>query len=1135
VTRLSRRDLALIATCILLAAISVAIIARYYHAAFPEASIDFRFDRKSSRPIAERLIASQHADLRAMKHAARFDSDDSAQIFLERSLGLERAKQVTRDRVRIWYWHHRWFRPLQEEELSVDVAPTGEIVSFTHKIPEDRAIPDDRVVRASGAPPPEGAPEARTTPIDFLRQIGVRVDDLRLISTSERQLPKRTQRIYTWESISIRPANAPYRHTVTVDGNLVTGYAQRLKVPDAWLRSYRELRSKNIAAGSVDLIFLAATMIAALVVFIARLRRGDLSIRFLLAIGIASVVLVGGVALNSMPSQFAYYDTTTSYSAFRAQLALQAVMQSLGTAMLLIVVCGAGEVLYRERMPRKLAIPRIFQRRALASRRVFLSLILGYTLVPLFIAYQVVFYLTARKFGAWAPAEVPYDEMLNSALPWLAVLFAGFFPALSEEFLSRAFSIPFLERIVRSRVAAIVLAGFIWGFGHATYPNQPFYIRGVEVGIVGIIAGLLMQRFGLLPLLIWHYTVDAVYTATLLFTSGNAYYVASAAAASLIFAVPLVAAIVLYRRNGGFVPDDDLSNDTIPIAPPPAHPEVEVAAAQFPPAMNVTPARVMACIGAVAIAAIAIAYRPPSPDDAIDYRITKERAKEIANGVVRASSAPSESRQRRAPHQYVIAAPVEGFRSWDPESSREDGGAPGGFDSIAATYLVRSGMSIPDLVRVFRTRIEAATWSVRFFTPMKKEEYFVEVDPRTSRAIGYHKYLEERGPGPALAEPAALEIARRAFATYGIDVNAFDVKEALSFQQPNRRDWLFHFQERTPIAAQAYRRVTVRVAGAEVTQFNKNVKVPDSVVREANTQTLLNVVLFALKIIGAITLLALVVAGIVMASRAHGLPWRRALRWTLILSIIPIASIIARYEPSLFGYQTSMAWETFRVRQITDFVIDFAKQAGILFLALAGLEATIPYAMSLVTREGRMRFGRGAAIAALTAIAILTIVDVAMQWTVIVWPSAASISLSVPENAGTPLPALVDGAQALFGAIAISGAVALYAYALRKWVALITMAALFCVSVDPLATNAQAPLMLAHAAAFAVVAWLVARYVLDANPLAWPLAVFLASTLQTAALLLQNHRPDLIANGLAMIAFALLALAWLAAQRRVDA
>ncbi len=1096
IERLHRRDWTLIAVCLVLAALSIVVVARYFSTAFPEASIDFKYDRNASKAVAEKLLP---IDVKEMKHAASFESDGYARIFLERSLGLENANRVMRDQVRVWYWHHRWFKPLVEEEISVDVAPTGHVVSYRHVVPEDRAIAEGDALRAAGA---------------FLDRIGVRRDDLNLLDQSQRTLPKRLQRIYTFESKSIRPADAPYRHVVTVDGNLVTEYSQRLKVPDAWLRSYRELRSKNVAAGSVDLIFNVITMIAALVVFIVRLRRGDLPLRFLLIIGLAGMLLTAGVALNSMPSQFAYYDTTTSYPAFLAQLGVMGVLQCIGTGMLLIVICGAGEVLYRERLPNQLAMPRLWSRKALASKRVFLGMILGYALVPLFMAYQVVFYLAARRAGAWAPAEVPYDDMLNSAFPWVMVLFAGFFPAMSEEFLSRAFSIPFFQKIVRSRLFAIVLAGFIWGFGHSTYPNQPFWIRGVEVGLVGIVAGLLMDRFGLLPLLIWHYTIDAVYTATLLFASGNTYYVASAALASLIFAVPLIASIALYVRNRGFVSDDDLTNAAMPTSPPPEHPEVAVAAAEFPPPMPVSRRMVLACVISVIIAALAVVFRAPSVYDAIDYRIDGAKAKAIATQHVREK------------YSYVIATPVEGFRSWDRESTREDGGAPAGFDDVAATYLVENGTSIPELTRMFRERLEAGTWTVRFFTPMKKEEVFVEIDPRTSRAIGFHKYQDERNAGPSLEQAAALAIAQSSFKTYGVDVAQFDLKEALSFQQPARRDWLFHFEDRTPLAVQAYRRVTVRVAGSEVTQFNKHVHLPESVRRDAGTQTLVHVVMLALKIIGTVTLLALVVTGVVLASRMHGLPSRRAMRWTLALAIIPIAAWIARYESTLFGYSTSVAWETFQVRLVTDFVRDVGLQCGLLFLALAGLEAAIPYALSLIRREGRARFGRSAAIAAITAVAMVMIVDSALEWLAVAFPSAARINFHIPGVIATPLPSLIEGSQAIIGALIVSGAVALYSLALRKRAALITIAAVFCASVDPSATHAQVPLMLIGAVVVALLTWLIGRYILDANPLAWPLAVFIALVAQSAAVLVMNQRFDLIAHGIALFVFAALSLIW---------
>jgi hypothetical protein len=69
-------------------------------------------------------------------------------------------------------------------------------------------------------------------------------------------------------------------------------------------------------------------------------------------------------------------------------------------------------------------------------------------------------------------------------------------------------------------------------------------------------------------------------------------------------------------------------------------------------------------------------------------------------------------------------------------------------------------------------------------------------------------------------------------------------------------------------------------------------------------------------------------------------------------------------------------------------------------------------------------------------------------------------------------------------------------------------------------------LMIGGAVILAALAWGIGRYILGDNPLAWPLFVFLAMTLQTAATLFGNHRPDLQANGFALLVFAALALVW---------
>src|ERR1051325_6678642 len=125
--RLTRSDWLFIAVCVAVAALSCFVALPFFTRFSPEASIDFRYDRDSSRTIAEPLVA---AEVRGMKHTAVFDGDDQAKIFLERTLGLSRATPVMKKEVRLWWWHHRWFQPLQEEEFAVDVAPTGEIVGY---------------------------------------------------------------------------------------------------------------------------------------------------------------------------------------------------------------------------------------------------------------------------------------------------------------------------------------------------------------------------------------------------------------------------------------------------------------------------------------------------------------------------------------------------------------------------------------------------------------------------------------------------------------------------------------------------------------------------------------------------------------------------------------------------------------------------------------------------------------------------------------------------------------------------------------------------------------------------------------------------------------------------------------------
>jgi len=125
--RLNRNDWRLIAVCVLLAAVSFFVIFNWFSEAFPEAALTFKVDRESSLRVAEPMLRAQHVPTAGLKHTTTFDSDDNVRIFLERSVGLKRENEEIRRGVHLWAWHHRWFKPLQEEEYQLDVAPSGEI------------------------------------------------------------------------------------------------------------------------------------------------------------------------------------------------------------------------------------------------------------------------------------------------------------------------------------------------------------------------------------------------------------------------------------------------------------------------------------------------------------------------------------------------------------------------------------------------------------------------------------------------------------------------------------------------------------------------------------------------------------------------------------------------------------------------------------------------------------------------------------------------------------------------------------------------------------------------------------------------------------------------------------------------
>ena len=482
--RLNRSDVRFIAGCGILALIALLVGSHYFYRAFPEATIDFKITRDDARERAGAFLQHRGLEIEGYRHSAIFTYDGVAKTFLERELGLDGTMAVIDNPVRLWRWSNRWVKERQKEEFRVEYTTAGDLVGFTHEIEEEK----------------EGAQlsqvEARYLAEQFLSHtMERRLGELVFVEAEATERPNRTDHSFTWKLVDFEIEEATYRLRVGIQGDLVGSYGEFLKIPEAWKRDYQELRAQNNTTGSVASAFRMLTFIAMIVVLVMSIRAQDVRWKTVIVFGAIAFVLTFLAQLNMLPVTEYGFDTTQTFGSFLTQQLLFGLLIALSSGIGIAVLTAGAEPVYRRGFREHISLTEQFLPDGIRTKRFLIGTILGLTLTAVSVAYQSVFYLVADKLGAWSPADIPYSEMVNTHIPWVVVLLIGFMPAVSEEFTSRAFSIPFLQRFLKRRWLAVLIPAIIWGFAHAGYPQQPFYIRGIEVGLIGILLGVVMIRW----------------------------------------------------------------------------------------------------------------------------------------------------------------------------------------------------------------------------------------------------------------------------------------------------------------------------------------------------------------------------------------------------------------------------------------------------------------------------------------------------------------------------------------------------------------------------------------------------------------------------------------------------------------
>jgi membrane protease YdiL (CAAX protease family) len=892
--RLSSSDKRILALWIICGILGALFAHKYFFRAFPEASVDFKVSRPEAQTRAKQFVEGLGENLTGYESTIVFSVDEQAKTYLERGLGLQEANHLMASELNIWYWDVRFFRPQQEEEFLVRISPAGKVVGYEHKMEEARklqSLSNDQAVAAAEA---------------FAQsKLGMNLSHWEFLpaEANSKTRPNRLDWSFTWERKDFKAKDAPYRLQVGLEGDHVGDSQEFLQVPEAWSRDYAHLRSTNVFYNQIAIIPYGFLLGGALWLGIVLARQGKTSWAAALKIGVVVAILYFLMQVNDWGAVRAGYDTHFTYASFVLRSLAFMLLAALGTGLTVSLVLPGGEPLYREAQPERLRLTKAFSLRGMRSKEFFCACVVGISLAAAHIGFIVAFYMVGSKFGVWAPQDLSYSDVVNTSFPWIAGVAIGVLAATSEEFLFRLFAIPFLHKLTGSRIAAVILPAFFWSFLHSAYPQEPGYIRGIEVGLIGIVAGLVMLRWGIVATLIWHYTVDASLVGMLLIRSDNLYFKISGIVVGLAAIAPLLISGARYLARGQFENVDDLLNRTVP------SPEISLARDASPQQTTTVVGRYLplssTALGFLAVSVIvggflAVKLKREHIGDYLEVSADRKAATARADEVMRA-------------------------HGQDPNSFRKAAQMVDTTKPLTNEFLYRR-MPVSEINKIYAQQIPGALWRVRYFRDLQPEEFAVTLKPDGSLHAFWH-ILAEAAKGANLSKEEAESIALNYLLEQKkIDLRDWHIVEANSEKHPNRTDHNFVWQQNVPLDASAlsakeptdhaYARMSVDVLGNEPADYRTFIQIPEQFERDQHKESLAPTIFRIGQLFLGLGLLSSVLIFFFKHFRdpsTNSIPWRRLLGWGFVgLFGFLVNFLFGRGIPTILDqYQTTIPFRLF--------------------------------------------------------------------------------------------------------------------------------------------------------------------------------------------------------------------------------
>lgn len=857
------------------------------------------FSPKSPDPTRQRALRS-----------ITFSYDDDAKSFLEYELGARQANELMVKEIPVWYWRVRLVRELQQEELRIWINPEGKLAGVDHDFENDKEMKS------------LSHKDAEIMARNFVeKETGNSLAGFDLIKDEESQKPKRKDHSFTFEDTKKDYKGAKLRVFISIAGDQIDAYNRYLHVPEAWERKFANIRSYNAMLAKVAQIFMTLLGLASVFVFGWAVMTGNIRWRPVIAIALIYSIFPFLDGVNNFNELIDGYDSAITFGSYIsneiARMLARVITETLGA----VVLFGAAEALYRKTFPDHIAVENIFSLKGLKSRPIVLAFLVGQLLFLIDLGYVVFYYLMGQKVGFWCPLGVENYEILSSFVPAISAMRVGISASFMEEALYRVVGMSLMMRISGNFWVANLFQAAAWGFMHSTYPQQPFYARGIELTLGGMLDGWILRRYGLIACVCSHYLFDTFLGVKPLFSSGDPWLKTSAFLSVLPFLV--LTSWGAAKAKGAKQDQSEANllnrsiNETIHVREleEPEPDEKPISYKQYLPQK-----RLIFFITTVVLGLTCFVMRP-----------------QVLNGhaSVHIERAQAEARAAEILKRHGVDAPGYSVVSLLSEQ--------GAGDSEQYLFEKLGFKKTDEIVR--SSHSGGYCWRVRFFKPKVADEYEVQIDGE-GQEIGTDIRLAEDTRGVFLKKEEALKLASRELETIYPYLKPYELESASEQKRPARTDWTFTFRSKQFDAGEARFKTIVTVYGNIVSGANWSWEVPDKWKFERSKKTLRE------ELAGYLTMGGYVIALILGSIWVVGVLHARAIRVrpSLLIGFAYAMTLIPNQLnslPTLFwGYPTTTPVSNYLTdvisRYLQGYIGGFCISAIVAALAIACLRILFP-------------------------------------------------------------------------------------------------------------------------------------------------------------------------------------------------